>query len=330
MKRLLVFFIALTVLASCNQNDEDLNKDISIPVTVLEIKPQSIEKYISTTGTVKPLKEVMLKTEIAGNYKLKVNPATGKPFALGDKVKAGQTIVDIENDEYELNIKLNSLELQLDIKKQVYEKQKSLYEKGGVTLSDLRNSEIEYINAQSAIDDAKLRLQKMKVLATFSGIIVELPYHTKNTKIEANQPVMKIMDYQELFMEINLAEKNYNTISAGQEVRIMNYTLPDDTLSGKIAQISPSINPETRSFLVLVNINNKDLLLLPGMFAKGEIIVSKVENTIVIPKEAILAKQRGNTVFVINKGLAEERIIAFGLENPYKVQIVSGLNLKDR
>jgi len=169
MKRLLVFFIALTVLASCNQNDEDLNKDISIPVTVLEIKPQSIEKYISTTGTVKPLKEVMLKTEIAGNYKLKVNPATGKPFALGDKVKAGQTIVDIENDEYELNIKLNSLELQLDIKKQVYEKQKSLYEKGGVTLSDLRNSEIEYINAQSAIDDAKLRLQKMKVLATFSG-----------------------------------------------------------------------------------------------------------------------------------------------------------------
>lgn len=330
MKRLLVFLAAIVVLSSCNNDERDLNKDISIPVSVLELKPQSIEKYISTTGTVKPLKEVVLKSEINGTYHLMTNPETGKLYQLGDKIKAGETILIIRNEEYELNLKQNSLNLSLDISKQVYDKQKSLYEKGGVTLKDVKDSEINYINAKNTLDDAIIRLKKMTVEAPFTGIIVELPYHTTNTQIAAGQDVVKIMDYSELFMEVNLAGKNFNSIKTGQEVRIMNYTLPDDTLKGKIAQISPAFDPETLSFKAVLNISNKQLLLSPGMFAKGEIIVSKAENTIVIPKEYVLLKQRGNTVFVINKGLAEERIITFGLENPDKVQVTSGLNENDR
>lgn len=66
------------------------------------------------------------------------------------------------------------------------------------------------------------------------------------------------------------------------------------------------------------------------MFAKGEIVVASADNSIVIPKEIVLTKQRGNTVFVVEKGIAYERIVSFGLENPQEVQIVSGLSTKDR
>ena len=66
------------------------------------------------------------------------------------------------------------------------------------------------------------------------------------------------------------------------------------------------------------------------MFAKGEIVVARADTTIVIPKDVILNKQKGNTVFVVNKGLAEERVIEFGLENPNEVQVISGLKKKDR
>ena len=66
------------------------------------------------------------------------------------------------------------------------------------------------------------------------------------------------------------------------------------------------------------------------MFAKGEIIVASKDSIIVIPKNIILSKQRGNTVFVIDKGLAQERIINFGLENPEYVEIVSGLEKKEK
>ncbi len=330
MKRFLIFIFAGILLASCNENSTELNKDISVPVSVLELKPSSIEKYISTTGTVRPVKEVTLPTEINGVYQLLTNPKTKKPYALGDYVSAGEAIVGIVNPEYENGIQNNSVQLQLETTKQTYDKQKSLYEKGGVTLSDMKNAEINYMNAKYALEDAALKLRKMTVLSPISGVIVELPYQTQNTAILTGTVVAKIMDYSELIMEINLAEKNMNEIKKDQEVRIMNYTIPDDTLRGKISQISPAIDADTRSFRAVVTINNPKLLLRPGMFAKGEIVVASANGTIVIPKEVILSKQKGNTVYVIDKGLAVERILAFGLENPNEVQIISGLNMNER
>ncbi|MDF1547260.1 MAG: efflux RND transporter periplasmic adaptor subunit [Bacteroidales bacterium] len=330
MKKVLILLLISLYIASCTDNEEDLNKDISVPVTVSEVKLRSIEKYINTTGTVYPLKEVSLKSEISGKYRLLKNPNTGKPFALGDKIVEGTTIILLENKEFENNLKINSLELRLEISQQTYDKQKSLYDKGGVTLSELKNAEIEYVNSKYAYQDAIIGMKKLSIKAPFSGVIVELPYYTYNTKVEANSSMMKMMDYSQLQMEVKLAEKNFTMLKKNQKVRIMNYTVADDTLQGTISQISPAIDPETRSFSAIISINNSEMKLHPGMFAKGEIVVSSVDSTIVIPKDIILSKQRGNTVFVVNKGLAEERIVTFGIENPDEVQITSGLDKNDR
>lgn len=330
MKRLITLIIAVTVLASCNNEEKDLNKDISVPVSVIDLKLQSIEKYIETTGTVNPVKEVSQKSEIAGKYNLLINPATGKKYSLGNYIKEGEEIIRLEDKEYENNIKITSQKLKLEISKQVFEKQQSLYEKGGVTLSELKNAEIEYINSKYSYTDALIRLDKMHIKAPFSGVIVDLPYYTPSTKVEANSMMFKLMDYSKLYMEINLAEKDLVFVKTGQKVKITNYTIPEDTLSGTITQISPAIDADTRSFKTVININNSDLLMRPGMFAKGEIIVASVDSTIVIPKNVILSKQRGNTVFVVDKGLAQERVVSFGLENPDEVQIISGLEKSDR
>lgn len=330
MKRLITLIIAVTVFASCNNEEKDLNKDISVPVSVIDLKLQSIEKYIETTGTVNPVKEVSQKSEIAGKYNLLINPATGKKYSLGNYIKEGEEIIRLEDKEYENNIKITSQKLKLEISKQVFEKQQSLYEKGGVTLSELKNAEIEYINSKYSYTDALIRLDKMHIKAPFSGVIVDLPYYTPSTKVEANSMMFKLMDYSKLYMEINLAEKDLVFVKTGQKVKITNYTIPEDTLSGTITQISPAIDADTRSFKTVININNSDLLMRPGMFAKGEIIVASVDSTIVIPKNVILSKQRGNTVFVVDKGLAQERVVSFGLENPDEVQIISGLEKSDR
>lgn len=330
MKRIAIILLVTTIMVSCNDDSKELNKDISVPVSVMEITPGSLEEYISTTGTVNPLKEVSIKSEISGKYELLKNPATGKPFSLGDYVKAGTEIIHINDKEYENNIKIKALELQLEISKQIFDKQKSLYEKGGVTLSELKNSEIEFVNSKYSYDDALHRLSKMKITTPITGKIVDLPYTTQQTKIEAGTELFKVMDYSTLLMDLNLAVKNIELVGVGQKVRIMNYTIPDDTLLGYITQISPAIDPQSRSFKAVVKINNEKLLLRPGMFAKGEIIVASKENIIVIPKTIILSKQRGNTVFVIDKGQAQERVITFGLENPDYVEVISGLENKER
>lgn len=330
MKKYISIIILVAIISACSDQSTDLNKDISIPVSVLEIKPSSIEKYIGTTASVKPVKEVKLKAEITGNYKLLKNPASGKVFKLGDLVKKGEQIIMFESREYENGIKNTAHKLRMEISKQVYKKQQSLYEKGGVTLSELKDAEINYINAKYSFEDAIIRLEKMVVIAPFTGTIVDLPYKTEGTKIEVGTEIVQIMNYRKMYMNINIPEKNMKDIRINQLVRIMNYTIPDDTLKGRIMQISPAIDESSRSFKAVVSIENTKLKLRPGMFAKGEIIVSALDSVIVIPKNIILSKQRGNTVYIVNKGLSEERIISFGLENPEYVQVISGLSFNDR
>jgi len=330
MKKTLPLLLLVIIPVACNRKQQDLGKDISVPVTVSEIQPRSIEKYIDMTGTVKPVKEVQLKSEISGIYILSTNPATGRIYALGDRVGEGSELIQLQDQEYENNIKLNSLKLNLEITKQVFEKQQSLYDKGGVTLTELKNAEINYINARYSYDDAMLRLQKMKVKAPFTGIIIDLPYFTPGVKIDAGANLLKIMDYSRLIMEINLPENSMGQTKPGQMVRVYNYTLPNDTLMGTVSQLSPAIDAETRSYKGTILISNPRLLLRPGMYVKGEIVVASAKNTVVIPKDVIVSKQRGNSVFIVDKGIAFERVVEFGLENPKEVQIVSGLSMDER
>ena len=56
MKRIAFFILSLAVFSACNDKETDLNKDISVQVSVQEITSKSIEKFISTTGTVNPIK----------------------------------------------------------------------------------------------------------------------------------------------------------------------------------------------------------------------------------------------------------------------------------
>jgi membrane fusion protein, multidrug efflux system len=330
MNRFYSLLIIAIIFASCNRPQEDLNKDISVPVTVVDVQPKSIEKYIEITGSVKPVKEVKLKAEMSGHYKLMQNPQAGRPYVLGDIVKEGEELISLEDVEYENNIKLNSIKLNLEITKQVFEKQQSLFDKGGVTLSELKNAESNYINAKYAYDDALLRLQKMHIKAPFTGAIVDLPYNTPQTRVDINTALVSLMDYSKLYMETNLAEKNMSITKPGQMVKVTNYIVQEDTLVGTITELSPAIDPDTRSYKGMIIINNPNLKLRPGMYAKGEIIVASADKTIVVPKDIIVSKQRGNYVYVVEKGIAYERAVQFGLENPKEVQITSGLKLNEK
>ena len=220
--------------------------------------------------------------------------------------------------------------MNLDIAESEFEKQESLYDKGGVTLRELKNSERELINAQYSYENAKIQLAKMDIKSPFRGVIVDLPYYTKGTKVTTGNEMVTIMNYGQLYMEVNLPEKDIAQIEIGNKAKITNYTLPNDTLIGNITQLSPAIDPSTRTFKGLVLISNKNLQLRPGMFVRADIVVARKDSTIVIPKEIILSKQRGKTVFVVERGAASERIITTGLESADEVEVLKGLKKDER
>ncbi|MDZ7263226.1 MAG: efflux RND transporter periplasmic adaptor subunit [candidate division KSB1 bacterium] len=330
MKERIIFLIGVLLLMNCGGPETGSDSEIAVPVTVEEITLKPIEEFYTTTGTVNAIKNVTLKSETSGLYRLATNPKTNQPFKLGDMVARGQVIIYLDNPELENNAAIDSKKLNLEISKQEYEKQQSLYDKGGVTLRELKAAEKAYIDAKYAYENVLLQLSKLKITAPFDGIIVDLPYYTPGTKVEANQTMAALMDYRNLYMEISLPEKQLSQIAINSPVRVMNYALAKDTLRGKISQASPALNPDTRSFKALVNIDNANLILRPGMFVKAEIVVARKDSAIVIPKDIILDKRQGKTVYIVEKGAAQERTISTGLENPTEVEVVEGLNKNER
>ncbi len=316
---------------SCNNQPQSESTELAVPVSIENVKKSSISQYINTTGTAMAIYETALTSEVTGEYNLQTNPATGKPFKLGDRVKEGQVIIRFEDKEYVNGLAIDAKKLNLDISKDEYEKQKSLYEKGGVTLRELRNSEVSRTSAQYDFESAEIRLAKMNVTAPFSGVIVELPYYTKGTRVTSGQPMVSLMSYDKMYVDINLPEKSISEVKLGHEALITNYTIAEDTLVGTVSELSPMISSETRTFSGKLLINNPDLKLRPGMFVKADIITAKKDSVIVIPKNIILTGNRGKYVFVVERNsAADDRQIVTGIENKDYVEVLEGLKVNDR
>jgi RND family efflux transporter MFP subunit len=327
-----IFIIAVTIIvfSGCRNQEQNLNADVEIPVSVENIKLKSIEEFINTTGTAFPKGEILLKSKITASYYLEKNPGTSRFWQLGDKIKAGSLIARLEDKEYVNSIKLETNQLNLELTESELKKQESLYEKGGVTLKDLKTSSINYENAKSTVESSKLQLDKTRIVAPIDGVIVDLPYYTQSTQVETGSTIARIMDYQVMYMDVQLPEKYISVIKPGQLVKLTNYTIPQDTIIGNITQLSPAINADTRTFKGNISIDNPKYLLRPGMFVKADIVTNHKDSVIVIPKSIILSRQRGKTVFIIDRGVAAERIIETGLENITEVEVTKGLIRNDR
>jgi RND family efflux transporter MFP subunit len=330
MKKSLLIIAVIMAVAGCRNRDENLAADVEIPVSVEEIRLKSIEEYVNTTGTAFPKGEVELKSKITASYFLEKNPRTNKPWQLGDRIQAGALIARLEDREYVNSVKLETTELNLELTESELRKQESLYEKGGVTLKELKTAGINYENAKTNVETARLQLDKTKITSPISGVIVDLPYYTQGTQIETGKTIAKIMDYQIMYMEVQLPEKYINDIKPGQPVKLTNYTIPEDTITGRITQLSPAINPDSRTFKGNVSIDNSDYLLRPGMFVKADIVTNHKDSVIVIPKSIILSRQKGKTVFIIDRGVAAERIIETGIENITDIEVLRGLAKNER
>ncbi len=328
--KVIIGILALAVAAGCSRQQVETGAEVAVPVSVMDVTLGSIEEYVAATGTVRAIREAQLVSETEGFYHLQTNPRTKRPYALGDFVKKGELIIRLENPELENNIKIESQKLNLDIAKQEYEKQKSLYEKGGVTLRELREAEKALMDAQYNYQYALLQLAKLEVKAPFDAVIVDLPYYTPGVKVNANQPMVTLMDYHQLVLEVNLPGKELGRVKTDQPVRLMSYTSSRDTLQGKVTQVSPALDPDTRSFKATILVENPEWKLRPGMFVKAEIVVERHEGVVVVPKSIVLARSRGKTVFVVDRGVARERIIETGLENPEQVEVRRGLSENER
>ena len=323
--------LCLFYLTACTNQPQNATTDIETPVSVRELKPTStISQLYPTSGTAVSTFNVDLNSEMSGLYKLQTNPRTGKPFKLNDAVKKGELIIRLEDKEYENNNQIESRKLSLEIAEKEQEKQKELLGLGGATETQIRNTEVSIISARYALENANLNLAKMNVVAPFDGVIVSLPHYTSDVKVASNQPMVGIMNYSNLLLEVNLPESTIGAIQVNQPVYITHsISLPFDTLRGVISELSPAVSSETRTYKGKILINNAELKLRPGMFVKAEVVLDRADEVIVIPKNVLINQRNRKFVYVVERNLAVSRTILTGIEDEDNVEVIDGLYEND-
>ena len=331
MKKLILPACALLIaFSSCNNQQSTTQSDVSVPVRVTEVVKKTIRNTLTVNGTVSPTGTSEVKTEAEGQYRLQRNPRTGAAYKMGDRVNKDEVIVKIENQEYVLSIRPDAKELDWENARSEYEKQKSLYDKGGVTLNELKKSEISFLNAKYDNENAQMQMSKLTIKSPFEGVIVDLPYFTPGTKVASGTLALKVMDYSKLKLNVEFPEKYISTVFDGQEAFVTNYNLKDDTLIAHIDELSPAINESSRTFKGVLLVDNPELKMRPGMFVKSDIVIEKKDSALVVPRDVIRKGRRGEVVFVIENNAAIERPIKTGIGNDTEIEIVEGLKTGEK
>ncbi len=119
-------------------------------------------------------------------------------------------------------------------------------------------------------------------------------------------------------------------MAVGQSVHVTNYNIKSDTLKGRLTQLSPAINEDTRTFSGYIAIDNPDLKLRPGMFAKADVVTIRKDSVLSIPKNIIKNRRGGKLVYTVDRNSATEKVIRTGISNDKYIEIETGLEPGDK
>ena len=249
---------------------------------------------------------------------------------VGDKVKRGDLIAVLEDDEFlqaveqaraELDVAKANLEestSSLEITNREYERAKSLRAKELISETDYETIEAKYLTqvaknkvnaAQVAQKEAQFRAAQIRhsytqIAATWEGNssfrVVGERFADEGTMLNTNAPIVTILDITSLTGEIYVIEQDYLRLKLNQKVNILVDAFPDKIFTGKIARIAPRLDENSRQAKVEIEIDNSDNLLKPGMFARFIVEFNQHENVVVIPLPSIVKRNDTEGIFLAN------------------------------
>jgi membrane fusion protein (multidrug efflux system) len=135
-------------------------------------------------------------------------------------------------------------------------------------------------------------------------------------------PVAVVMDYARVKVEFNVAEANMNCIGKNNRVMINIDALPTEEFQGSVSEITPVVDPTTRTFGVTAIVYNSNKLLRPGMTARVKVNLGEKKNVLVVPRDALL----DSYLFVVSDSTAERRDVVTGIIGDENVEILSGVH----
>jgi multidrug efflux pump subunit AcrA (membrane-fusion protein) len=202
---------------------------------------------------------------------------------------------------------------------------------GGDVPPDASGSGIQTLQqAKLDLQTAQDNLQATQLFAPFSGTVVSVSAQLGDTL--GTTAIISIADLSKLYLQTYVDESDYDKFKVGNSANIVFDALPDQTLTGKVVQVSPALDTSSGSSVVsgLVELDPTTADLLIGMGASVEVIAAQTQNAVLIPLAALHAYSPGKyAVFVMRNGKLTVQFVEVGLQDLVNAEIKSGLQPGD-
>ena len=302
---------------------KDINPERNIPlVTAYEIETDTFNHYLELQGSVETRKNVVLNAEMGGVLQRVY-------VEDGQKVSKGQTLAKI--DDGGLSQQLAQMEIQRDLAKTTYERQKRLWDQQ-------IGSEIQYLQAKSsyegqvnAVNQMKSQLSKSVVSAPFSGVIDEIITEQGNVVSPGQTPILRLVNLDDMYIKADIPENYIQNVTKGKMVEVT-FPVLGETIETKVKQTGSYINPNNRTFNAEIEVPNKNKNIKPNLTARVKINDYTNDNAILVPQNIISENSNGEQyLYILEKteddhATAKRVIIETGKSQGDNIEVLKGLN----
>jgi RND family efflux transporter MFP subunit len=177
---------------------------------------------------------------------------------------------------------------------------------------------------RAAYDLALKKLDDTVVRAPIAGVVSERPVYV-GEYIPERTPVVTIVQVNPLKLRTGVQERHAGMIHPGQIVEFHVESFGDTVFQGKVAYVSPSLDEAMRTFTVEALVDNGDLRLKPGFFAKGVILTRRDEGVLAVPDAAVSTLAGVSSVYVVENGKIAQKTITLGVRQDNLWEVVDGL-----
>ncbi len=327
--------VYVALIAACSPSEKsEVQPKKPVPVQVITVKTNDLPVIVESIGRLAANREVAISAEVGGiilRYQADI----------GDNVKAGQFLVEIDPVDYRLALReakanLAAAVARLNNAEKTYNRSKALLPRKVISHDAFEKAEAGYQTALAVVDQVKAlvsitsnRLDKTKITVPFKGLVAARMVE-KGQMIGPGQPVMAVVDLSRMRVKVNVPERDYVHLDQNDTVLVIVDAYPEKVFKGRVDRIGIKADARTNTFAVEILVDNPDLLLKAGFSARVRLTTRTISNTILIPQSCILYKNEQKTVFVVGSNKkATLRVVAIGRSRGSMIQIINGLKPGD-
>lgn len=285
-------------------------------VIVESVTSQTIHTPLEAIGTTKALNTIILTP----NTTEKVSEIL---FKEGTLVRKGDILLRLNQQEEQAT--LDSALALFSEAKEALGRAEGLKKSDNISNADLKKRKTDLLEAEARINILKSHIRDLTLVAPFDGII-GLTDISLGELVQPGDRIASLSDISSLKIDFDVPDLYLKDIKEGQTLKAFVEAYPQKTLTGQIKTIDTSVNPNTRTVIIRALIDNKDLLLKPGMIA-NVVIETSPRNALLIPEKSVIQDGKKSFVFLFDPKtqLVKRTLITLGSRLKDKVEVLTGL-----